>query len=99
MNEVGPVTEQVFEANRAIRNLKEFMLKEGFTKEEISRWWKRVEDTNEYLMNKIVTRLRIPKQNRIMVRAFDQWVMWMRIKRVFKFKLRYCNDIVQPVKC
>lgn len=42
MNEVGPVTEQVFEANRAIRNLKEFMSKEGFTKEEIANWYKRV---------------------------------------------------------
>lgn len=35
VNTVGPITEQVFEANRAIRNLKAFMLGEGYTKDEI----------------------------------------------------------------
>ena len=35
MNEVGPVTEHVFEANRATRNLKSFMRSENFTPEEV----------------------------------------------------------------
>lgn len=48
LNEIGPVTEQVFEANRAIKNLKDFMASEGFTKEEILEWEKRVNDTNEH---------------------------------------------------
>lgn len=45
-------------------------------------------------MNKLVTRLKVPKRDRIMCRAFDHWVMWLRIKRLFRFKLRYCNDVV-----
>ena len=36
LNQTGPITEQVFEANRTIRNLKEFMRKERYTEEEIA---------------------------------------------------------------
>lgn len=36
-NEVGPVTEQVFEANRLMKNLKDFMKEEGYTDEQIKR--------------------------------------------------------------
>lgn len=33
LNLTGPVTEQVFEANRQIKNLKDFMLSEGYPEE------------------------------------------------------------------
>ena len=33
LNEVGPVTEEVFEANRLIKNLKDFMRSEGYPEE------------------------------------------------------------------
>jgi hypothetical protein len=33
MNQTGPITEQVFEANRTIRNLTSFMRDENFTEE------------------------------------------------------------------
>ena len=35
LNQTGPVTEEVFEADRTIHNLKEFMRKERYTEEEI----------------------------------------------------------------
>jgi hypothetical protein len=35
LNETGPVTEEVFEANRLIRNLKDFMRTEGFPEPQI----------------------------------------------------------------
>jgi len=38
LNETGPVTEQVFEANRAIKNMIAFMNSENFTPEEIHAW-------------------------------------------------------------
>lgn len=37
LNETGPVTEQVFESNRLIKNLKEFMKSEGYPPEQIKR--------------------------------------------------------------
>lgn len=35
VNETGPITEHVFEANRLMRNLKEFMRSEGIPEEVI----------------------------------------------------------------
>lgn len=35
LNQTGPVTEEVFEADRTIHNLKDFMRKERYTEEEI----------------------------------------------------------------
>ena len=35
LNETGPVTEEVFEANRLMRNLKDFMRTEGFPEAQI----------------------------------------------------------------
>jgi len=37
LNEVGPVTEQVFEATRLTKNLKEFMRGEGYPQDQIKR--------------------------------------------------------------
>ena len=42
LNQVGPITEQVFEANRTIRNLKDFMRKERYTEEEVAARCKEV---------------------------------------------------------
>ena len=41
-NQTGPVTEEVFEANRSIINLKDFMRNEHFTEEEIAAKCKQV---------------------------------------------------------
>lgn len=70
------------------------MMSEGFTKEEIVEWMKRVEDSNQYLMNKTRIRFMMGKEKRLMCTAFEHWVKWNRIKRLFKFYLNYCNDIV-----
>ena len=64
LNEVGPVQEHVFEADRTIYNLKEFMKKESYGQERIVKQVEAVSDHNEYLMMKIVKRLKIPRKNR-----------------------------------
>lgn len=50
-------------------------------------------------MMRLVKRLKIPKDDRIMTRAFDHWVFWIKVKRFYKYILRSCNDNVHPVKC
>jgi hypothetical protein len=47
----------------------------------------------------MVKRLQQPKENKVMQRCFDHWVFWLKVKRVMKYHLRFCNNQVQPVKC
>lgn len=75
------------------------MASEKFTKEEIAEWMERVESTNEYQMMKLYKRMSIPKEKRIMTRAFDHWVMWYKIKKLFRYHMRFCGDRATPVKC
>ena len=64
MNEVGPVTEHVFEAQRTIHNLKQFMAKESYGQERIVKEVEAASEHNEYLMMKVVKRLKIPRRER-----------------------------------
>ena len=50
-------------------------------------------------MEKIVTRLRYPKENRQVCRCFDHWVFWLKVRKSMKYYLRKCNMMVLPVKC
>ena len=65
LNQTGPVTEEVFEADRTIANLKDFMRKERYTEEEIEAKFAECKGTNDYLMKKVITVLKItPRANR-----------------------------------
>ena len=91
LNETGPITEQVFEANRCIRNLKNFMRDESFTEEQITAKVNAVAVKSNYLMTHLVARLKVPKENRVMSRCWDQWVMWIKVKRLMKHHLNFAN--------
>lgn len=56
INEVGPVTEEVFEATRMQRNLQAFMRSEAFTSEEVKDMSHRVKNKNNELLLKSVRR-------------------------------------------
>ena len=99
LNEIGPVTEQVFEANRAIRNLKDFMSSENYEPEEIDSIYKDVCDTNDYQMHKIVKRLKINRDDRMMCRCFDHLAFLVKMKKLMAYHLRICNASVTPVMC
>ena len=99
MNAVGPITEQVFEAQRTIHNLKQFMKKESYGQERIAKEVEAASEHNEYLMMKIVKRLKIPRANREpMIKCFEHWKMWIKMKRLFRYHLIKANDYVTPLK-
>ena len=50
-------------------------------------------------MNWLIKRLQQPKSDRVMQRCFDHWVFWLKVKRVMKYHLRFCNNQIAPVKC
>lgn len=75
------------------------MAKENYTPEEIAKKIKEVEEINRLQMEKVVKRLKIPKGDRVMGRAFGHWVFWIKIKRLMKYHLRFANHSVQPVLC
>jgi len=97
LNETGPITEQVFEARRTIRNLKGFMRSENYTQEEVTAKVKECEDWNEHAMSKLVKRLKVPRKDRQVSRCFDHWVMWLKVKRLMRHQLNFCNAQVTPV--
>ena len=71
MNEVGPITEFVFEAKRTHHNLKEFMKMEHFTPEEIQKESDNAHNTNMRLIKMLVNRLKIPRQDRTILRVMN----------------------------
>ena len=58
LNEIGPVTEEVFEANRLIKNLKDFMRSEGYPEEQIKRIMAEVNEKEIRKLSWCVTRWR-----------------------------------------
>ena len=99
LNQTGPITEEVFEANRTITNLKAFLQSEHYTDEEIAALCKDVFQRGEDQMKWLILRLKQPKTNRVMQRCFDHWVFWLKVKRAMKYHLRFCSNQVAPVRC
>lgn len=50
-------------------------------------------------MNWLVKRLQLPKSNRVVQRCFDHWVFWLKVRKVMRYHLRFCNNQVRPVRC
>lgn len=99
LNETGPITEHVFEARRTTCNLKAFMKSENFTDEEIKVFFQKCKQTNRQQMAKVVKRLKIPVQDRVVCRCFDHWAMWLKVRKLMRHYLRFCNLNVQEFRC
>ena len=95
LNEVGPITEYVFEQNRTMRNLIDFMKKEHFTEEEVKSTLQGVTDHNERLMHTVVKRFKIGKDEKLKVKYFMFWKGWLTIKRNFRYCIKRGNNMVQ----
>ena len=100
-NEVGPITEQVFEANRLIKNLKDFMIDEGYPEEQIKRVIEEVEITNENRLHKAVCRMKVYNDHKkcLQIKAFDHLKMAVTMRKVLRYWLTFSNNRVQHVKC
>jgi hypothetical protein len=61
MNQTGPITEHVFEAQRTISNLVQFMRDEHFIEEEILNAKTRTNEYNLQLINKAILRIKIKR--------------------------------------
>lgn len=96
LNQTGPVTEEVFEANRTISNLKDFMRKERYTEEEIENKFAECVEKNNYQMNKFITVLKItPRVDReALLKCWGHWKMWIKVKRLMKYHLRKSNHML-----
>ena len=91
MNEVGPVTEEVFEAQRTIHNLTEFLRNQRYPEEEIDALKKKIADDTNTLMMKVVLRLKTPPEDRTKIFGLEHWKAWIKIKKLFKYYMIYSN--------
>lgn len=91
MNEVGPVTEEVFEARRTIHNLTEFMRNQRYPEEEIIALKNRIADDTRNLMMKVILRMKTPPEDRAKVFGLEHWKAWIKIKKLFKYYMIFSN--------
>ena len=99
MNQTGPITEHVFEANRLAHNLKEFMRSENITEEEITATDNKVKEYNQFLMEKALKRFRITKEDKKAVGALEHWKKWIATKNLFNYYVKEGNNVTQFGKC
>ena len=99
MNETGPITEDLFEANRMIENLKSFMKKEGYTQDEINKIMNKIKNNNNYLLNKVIVRMQLPPEKKVLITCIEHWKMWLKFRKLMRDKLRFANNSITPVIC
>ena len=80
-------------------NLKSFMREENYTNEEIEAKFEEVKECNHNMMDKIIKRLKLNSEDSILPKVFDHWTKWIKVKRLMKYHLRFCNNTVEYVKC
>lgn len=100
LNETGPITEHVFEANRLFRNLKHFMKLEGYTPEQIKTVCERANDVQYNRIEKAIKRWKISgdPNKRLLIKAFDHLKMAIQIRKMLRYYLTFCNNRVTHVK-
>lgn len=100
VNETGPITEHVFEANRLMRNLKEFMRSEGIPEEVIRTMAKKACDLQMDRMRYAVTRFRLYNDPtaKMKMKIFDHWKLMIKFRMAMKHWLVFGNNRVQWVK-
>ena len=94
------MTEQVFESNRLIKNLREFMKSEGYPPEQIKRIVEDVHEKEIYKMNKGFKRMQVyldPKK-RLLIKIFDHFRMAVKIRKILRYWVNFSNNRVQWVK-
>ena len=95
MNQTGPITEYVFEANRTFHNLTEFMREEHYTPEEIAAKVEHVKEYNRFLLNNHIKKLQLPKEKRGIIKILNQLRSFVHTRKLFKYYLNYSNNSLQ----
>ena len=60
------------------------MREEGFTEEEIERKINAIKDKNNNLMSKVILRFQLPREERPMLKCFDHWVLWLKMRKLMR---------------
>ena len=82
-----------------MKNLIEFMRKEGFTEEEIQDKLKKLKENNQDKMQKMIKRWQLPAEKRPLIKYLDRWMLWLKMRKLMKYHLRWCNNVINPAKC
>lgn len=99
MNETGPVTAEVLEARRMLKNLEQFMRDEGYTEDEIKNIVDKVKQSGNQRMLWALKRLQMDPEKRSQFYCYEKWKQWVRMRKLMKYQLRFCNNMCKPVIC
>ena len=70
------------------------MRDEHFVEEEIIEIKNNISSYNHRLIDKSVKRFNIKKEDRSIIKCFEYWKMWIKMKRLFKYHLELANNNV-----
>lgn len=99
VNEVGPITEHVFEANRLKKNLIDFMRAEAYPEELIKKIVERAEDYQTGRLRKGVLRWRArslldTENTKLKIKTFDFLRMLVEYRKCMRHWLIFSNNRV-----
>ncbi len=100
LNEVGPITEHVFEARRLMKNLQDFMRSEGFPDELIKVIAQDVNSGEMNKMRKVAMRWKLlgSSDGKPLMKAFDHLRMITELRKIMRHGLIFSNNRVEYVK-
>jgi hypothetical protein len=70
------------------------MREEHFVEEEIVETKNNISNYNQRLIDKSVKRFNIKKEDRCIIKCFEHWKMWIKMKKLFKYHLELANNKV-----
>lgn len=100
VNDIGPITEHVFESKRLLTNLKSFMRSEGYPEEQVKRIVTECHEGELQKMRKLAMRwkqLSVPN-GKLVLKALDHWKMINGMRKLFKYWMNFSNNRVQYVQ-
>ena len=99
-NETGPITEHVFEAQRLMKNLKDFMRSEGFPEEKVKALAARACSLQTDRLQYGVLRWRLAgnPDAKLKIKVLDHWKMIIKLRKLMKYWLIVGNNRTQWVK-
>eukprot|EP00347_Sterkiella_histriomuscorum_P005910 403354803 len=100
MHEEGPIREEVFEANIQLKNIKEFMSKEGYDPKDIQEALKKEKDRQKTLLLKGVKRFQhYNEELYTLPMMLDRWKQFVHLRKLFRYWLNFADKRSEYVKC
>lgn len=76
------------------------MKSEHYTEDEIEKFFAAVNDKNEHLMNKYITRMKIAQDpvNKTLPIIWNRWKQFVAMRKLVKYQFNFCHNNIENQK-